>query len=100
MIDFSLTPKTLKAKKIAHEGAEYVKSISRYYDEFEHEELKEEEKKNMQSQAQTHEFAIKELDIKLKELERRWEQEKMLLEDRVKAKETEAILEKTKYTLS
>src|SRR3989339_180712 len=59
-------------------------------------EVKEEEKKNMQSQAQTHEFAIKELDIKLKELERRWEQEKMLLEDRVKAKETEAILEKTK----
>jgi acyl-CoA dehydrogenase len=51
MIDFSLTSKTLKAKKIAHEGAEYVKSLSRYYDEFEHEELKEEEKKKINEEA-------------------------------------------------
>ncbi|OGP50853.1 MAG: hypothetical protein A2Y79_14240 [Deltaproteobacteria bacterium RBG_13_43_22] len=43
MIDFSFTPKTLKAKKTAREGAEYLKSISRYYDDHEHEEVKPEE---------------------------------------------------------
>ncbi len=43
MIDFSLQPKTLKAQKSAREYGEYLKSISRYYDEHEHEEVKPEE---------------------------------------------------------
>ena len=43
MIDFSFTPKTLKAKKSAQEGAEYLRSLARYYDDHEHEELKPEE---------------------------------------------------------
>ena len=43
MLNFSLAPKTLKAKMAAHDNAEYLKSISRYYDDHEHEELKTEE---------------------------------------------------------
>jgi acyl-CoA dehydrogenase len=43
MIDFSLTPKTLKALKSAKEGADYLRSLSRYYDEHEHAEVKAEE---------------------------------------------------------
>jgi acyl-CoA dehydrogenase len=43
MIDFSLAPKTLKAKKIAHDRAEYLRSITRYYDDYEHEDYKKEE---------------------------------------------------------
>jgi len=43
MIDFSFTPKTLKAKKKSKEAAGFLKSITRYYDEYEHEELKENE---------------------------------------------------------
>lgn len=43
MIDFSFTPKTLKAKKSAQEGAEYLRSLARFYDDHEHEELKPEE---------------------------------------------------------
>jgi acyl-CoA dehydrogenase len=43
MIDFSFTPKTQKAKKSAQEGAEYLTSLARYYDDHEHEELKPEE---------------------------------------------------------
>ncbi len=39
MIDFSFTPKTLKAKKLARASGEYLSSISRYYDEHEHQEL-------------------------------------------------------------
>ncbi|MBN1621015.1 MAG: hypothetical protein JW871_00300 [Endomicrobiales bacterium] len=58
--------------------------------------MKEDEKKALQDQAQTHEMAIKELDWKLKELEHRWEQEKLLLEDRLKTKEIEAALDKSK----
>ena len=49
MIDFSLAPKTLKAKKIAHAWAEYLRSLTRYYDDHEHEELKEEEKKQIKA---------------------------------------------------
>jgi len=49
MIDFSLAPKTLKAKKIAHTWAEYLRSLTRYYDDHEHEELKEEEKKQIKA---------------------------------------------------
>ncbi len=49
MIDFSFTPKTLKAKKVAREYAEYLKSITRYYDEHEHEELKEDEQNKARS---------------------------------------------------
>ncbi len=47
MIDFSLTPKTLKAIKIAHKNAEYVRTLARYYDENEHAELKEDEKEQL-----------------------------------------------------
>jgi len=49
MIDFSLAPKTLKAKKIAHDWAEYLRSLTRYYDDHEHEELKEDEKKQIKA---------------------------------------------------
>lgn len=59
-------------------------------------DIKEGERKDLQGKAQVHETAIKELDFKLKDLERRWDQEKLLLEDRIKAKEVEAMLEKTK----
>jgi signal transduction histidine kinase len=58
--------------------------------------IKEDEKKSLQDKASTHEMAIKELDWKLKELERRWDQEKLMLEDRIKAKEVEAQLEAAK----
>ncbi len=44
MIDFSLAPKTLKAKMAAHENAKYLKTLARYYDEHEHEDIKNEEK--------------------------------------------------------
>jgi acyl-CoA dehydrogenase len=47
MIDFSLAPKTLKAKRLEHEAAEYLRSIARYYDDHEHEELKPEEIKRV-----------------------------------------------------
>ena len=43
MIDFSFTPKTLKAKKMAHASGEYLASLARYYDDHEHEELKVDE---------------------------------------------------------
>jgi acyl-CoA dehydrogenase len=43
MIDFELAPKTLRAQKAAQAGSEYIKGITRYYDEHEHEDLKEEE---------------------------------------------------------
>ena len=49
MIDFSLAPKTIKAKRLAHDGAEYLRSIARYYDDHEHDELKAEERKESQS---------------------------------------------------
>ncbi len=47
MIDFSLSPKTLKAVKIAHKNAEYVRTLARYYDENEHAEFKEDEKEQL-----------------------------------------------------
>jgi acyl-CoA dehydrogenase len=54
MIDFSLAPKTIKAKRLAREGAEYIRSIARYYDDHEHEELREDEiKKVKELSAQT-----------------------------------------------
>ena len=53
MIDFSLKPKTSKAKKIAHENALYVRTLARYYDEHEHEEVKEEEKDLLRKNAAT-----------------------------------------------
>jgi acyl-CoA dehydrogenase len=43
MIDFSIAPKTLKAKREAKRNAEYMRSIARYYDDHEHEELKPDE---------------------------------------------------------
>ncbi|MDD5760433.1 MAG: acyl-CoA dehydrogenase family protein [Desulfobulbaceae bacterium] len=43
MIDFQPSQKALKVKKAAHDAAEYVRSITRYYDDHEHEELKDEE---------------------------------------------------------
>jgi len=51
----------------------------------------------MHANAQAHERSLKELEWKLKELERRWDQEKLLLEDRLQAKEVESELEKTKF---
>jgi hypothetical protein len=42
MIDFSLAPKTLKAKRLAHAAGEYLRSIARYYDDHEHEDLRPE----------------------------------------------------------
>ncbi len=57
-------------------------------------EIKEDEKKNLKDKAQSHEMSIKELDYRFKELERRWEQEKLMLEDRLKSKEIESSLEK------
>jgi signal transduction histidine kinase len=57
-------------------------------------ETKEDEKKNLKDKAQLHEMSIKELDYKFKELERRWEQEKLMLEDRLKSREIESSLEK------
>jgi acyl-CoA dehydrogenase len=43
MIDFSFTPKTMKAVRVARGNAGYLRSIARYYDDHEHEELKKEE---------------------------------------------------------
>jgi signal transduction histidine kinase len=57
---------------------------------------KEEEKKNLEGQARDHESSIKELNWKLRELERKWEQERLLLEDRLKTKEMENALEKAR----
>src|SRR3989339_841162 len=57
-------------------------------------ETKEDEKKDLKDKALTHEMSIKELDYRFKELERRWEQEKLMLEDRLKSREIEASLEK------
>jgi signal transduction histidine kinase len=57
-------------------------------------ETKEDEKKNLKDKAQVHEMSIKELDYRFKELERRWEQEKLMLEDRLKSSEIESSLEK------
>jgi acyl-CoA dehydrogenase len=45
MIDFSFTAKTLKAKRQAGESARFLRGISRYYDENEHAELNDEERK-------------------------------------------------------
>ena len=59
-------------------------------------EMKEGEKTELVSQAMDHESSIKELDFRFKELERRWEQEKLLLEDRIKSKEVEATVAQTK----
>ncbi|MHB9155470.1 MAG: hypothetical protein ACYC5N_07235, partial [Endomicrobiales bacterium] len=58
-------------------------------------ELKEDEKKELQSTAQGHEMAIKELGWRFQELERRWDHEKLLLEDRLQSKEMESSLQKT-----
>ena len=52
MIDFSLAPKTLKAKRLEHNAAEYLRSIARYYDDHEHEELKPEEIKQVRENAE------------------------------------------------
>ena len=52
MIDFSLAPKTLKAKRLEHNAAEYLRSIARYYDDHEHEELKPEEIKRVLENAE------------------------------------------------
>jgi signal transduction histidine kinase len=43
-------------------------------------------------------MSIKELDYRFKELERRWEQEKLMLEDRLKSREIESSLEKAQLT--
>jgi acyl-CoA dehydrogenase len=51
MIDFSLAPKTLKAKRLERGSAEYLRSIARYYDDHEHEELKPEEIKRVRENA-------------------------------------------------
>ncbi len=59
-------------------------------------QLKEDEKSQLKEKTQTHELALKELDWKLKELDRRWHQEKLLLEDRIKTKELEAERQKDK----
>jgi signal transduction histidine kinase len=60
---------------------------------------REDEKRELQSKAQEHEMAIRELDFKLKEIERRWQQEKLLLEDRLRTKEAEITLTKTESQL-
>ncbi len=49
MIEFSLAPKTLKAKRAAHDWAEYLRSITRYYDDHEHDELKDDERKRVRA---------------------------------------------------
>jgi acyl-CoA dehydrogenase len=43
MIDFSFTAKTMKAKRLAHAGGEYLRSITRYYDDHEHADLRPED---------------------------------------------------------
>ncbi|MCB4791178.1 MAG: hypothetical protein LHV68_04750 [Elusimicrobia bacterium] len=60
-------------------------------------ETKEDEKKSLQTQTQNHEMLIKELSWQLKNLENRWEQEKLLLEDRLKTKEIETSLDKARF---
>ena len=55
---------------------------------------KEEEKIQLKEKTQSHEIALKELEWKLKELERRWQEERLLLEDRLKSKELEAEVKK------
>ncbi len=55
---------------------------------------KEEEKTQLKEKTQSHEIALKELEWKLKELERRWQEERLLLEDRLKSKELEAEVKK------
>ena len=57
-------------------------------------EDKEDQRQSLKDKAQVHESAIKEMDYKFKELERRWEQEKLMLEDRLKSREIESSLEK------
>lgn len=57
-------------------------------------DTKEDEKRNLKDKAVTLESSIKQLDWRFKELERRWEQEKLLLEDRLKSKELESAMEK------
>ena len=44
MIDFSFTPKTLKAKKAAHASGEYLATLARYYDDHEHQEVNDAER--------------------------------------------------------
>lgn len=61
-------------------------------------EMKEDEKKTLKDKAQTHEMAIRELEIRFKELERRWEQEKLLVEDRLKSREIQSTLEKAQLS--
>jgi acyl-CoA dehydrogenase len=51
MIDFSLKPKTLKAQRQARQSALFLRGITRYYDENEHAELNEEERKIAREQA-------------------------------------------------
>jgi acyl-CoA dehydrogenase len=53
MIDFTLAPKTLRAKKVAQEGSEYVRSITRYYDEHEHADFREEDVKKIKEEMDT-----------------------------------------------
>ncbi|MGA2089944.1 MAG: ATP-binding protein [Endomicrobiales bacterium] len=60
-------------------------------------EVREGEKQELRQRAEEHASSLQQLDWKLKELERRWEQEKLFLQDRVKTKEMEATLEKTKF---
>lgn len=57
-------------------------------------DVKEDEKRNLKDKAVTLESSIKQLDWRFKELERRWEQEKLLLEDRLHSKELESAMEK------
>jgi acyl-CoA dehydrogenase len=52
MIDFSFTAKTLKAKRQASESAKFLRSITRYYDENEHAELNDEERKTARENGQ------------------------------------------------
>ena len=49
MIDFSLSSRTIRALNVAHENGIFVRSIARYYDDHEHEELKEGEIKRIRS---------------------------------------------------
>lgn len=60
-------------------------------------EAREGEKRELRLRAEDHASSLKQLEWKLKDLERRWEQEKLLLEDRVRAKEIESRLEQTKF---
>jgi acyl-CoA dehydrogenase len=51
MIDFSFTAKSMKAKRLAHASGEYLRSISRYYDDHEHEPLTPEQVKKVRENA-------------------------------------------------